>query len=187
MKSLNFAFVAIASVLLSACATQLAAPTSTFDNVSRLRADSLPALALGEFTRGPEISEGLDRSISIRADSLRPPSGGTFSGFLRTTIETELSGAGKLDAASPYTLSGQLRRSEVSTGGSMSQAALAAQFRLTRGGAVIYERELTVTDEWPSSFIGAIAIPDATNHYTGLYPRLFSALLDDPEFQAAVR
>ncbi|MDZ4693049.1 hypothetical protein [Terricaulis sp.] len=187
MKFFSFPLVMVAVALLSACATQLPAPTLTFDNVSRLRQDSLPALALGEFTRGPELSEQRDRSISIRADSLRPPSGGTFSSYLRSTIESELAGAGKLDPASIYVLSAQLTRSEVSTGGAESRAALAAQFRLTRGDEVVYTRELTVTDDWPSAFMGAIAIPDAMNHYTGLYPRLFGALLEDPEFQAAVR
>lgn len=187
MRHFAFALAIFSSALLGACATQLPAPTQTFENVSRLRQDSVPPLALGEFTRGPELSEQRDRSISIRADSLQPPSGGTFSGYLRSTIESELAGAGKLDPASPFLLSGQLTRSEVSTGGSQSRATIAALFRVTRSGAVVYERELTVGDEWPSTFLGAIAIPEAMNHYTGLYPKAFGALLADPAFLAAVR
>jgi hypothetical protein len=189
MRSLarTFGFILVACAFMGACATQLPEPTQTFDNVVRVRDSVAPALALGEFTRGPELSEQRDRSISIRADSLRPPSGGTFSGYLRATIESELAGAGKLDPASPYVLSGQLTRSEVSTSGSQSQGALAAQFRLTRNSEIVFDQEITVTEEWPSSFFGAVAIPEAMNHYTGLYPKLFGALLADPQFQAAAR
>lgn len=183
----TFGALVIACAVLSACATQLPAPSLTFDNVQRLREASTPALALGEFTRGPGLSEADDRSIQVRADSLRPPSGGTYSAYLRSVIESELSGAGKLDPASPFVLSGQLMRSEVSTGGDQSRGALAAQFRLTRNGAVVFDKEIALAEQWPSSYWGIEAIPRAMNHYTGLYPKLFGALLDDPDFQAAVR
>ncbi|MGH6950399.1 MAG: LptE family protein, partial [Vitreimonas sp.] len=121
----------------------------------------------------PGLSEQRDRSISIRADSLRPPSGGTFSSYLRSVIESELAGAGKLDPAAPFVLSGQIMRSDVSTTSAQSQAALAVQFRLTREGAVVFDEEIAVSEEWPSSYWGIEAIPAAMNHYTGLYPKAF--------------
>lgn len=184
-RALGMIFAACA--VLGACATQLPEPTLTFDNVQRLRAANAPALALGEFGPGPEVSEQRDRSVAFRADSLEPPAGGTFSGYLRGTIAAELAGAGKLDPNSPFVLSGLLTRSEVSTTGSASRATLGAQFRVTRAGVVVYEEEHVVSDEWPSQFLGAIAIPEAQNHYTGLYPRVFGALLADEEFRAAIR
>lgn len=179
--------LAIACAALSGCATQLPAATLTFDNVQRLRETNTPALALGEFTRGPGLSAQADRSISVRADSLQPPGGGTYSGYLRSVIEQELTGAGKLDPASPFVLSGQLTRSDVSTTGEQSRGELGAQFRLTRNGAVVFDKEIVIVEEWPSSYWGFEAIPRAMNNYTGLYPKLFGALLADPEFQAATR
>jgi hypothetical protein len=143
-------------------------------------------LALGEFSRGPALPEARDRSIAIRADALQPPGGGTFSSYLRSTIEAELAGAGLLDGNSRYVLGAQLTQSEVSTFGSESRGRLAAMFRLSDGQTLVFEKELMVEDAWPSSFLGAIAIPEAMNHYTGLYPRLFAALLEDPEFRAAL-
>lgn len=177
----------IALGLLGACATQLPDPTVTFDNIQRLRAAGLPPLALGDFTRSPELPEASDRSIAIRADSLRPPQGATFSSYLRDTIAAELAGAGLLDPMSTRILSAQLTRSEVSTFGSLSRGALSARFRLSNGQAATYEKEFTVEEEWPSAFMGVEAIPDAMNHYTGLYPKLFAALLADPEFRAAAQ
>jgi hypothetical protein len=35
--------------------------------------------------------------------------------------------------------------------------------------------------------VGAVAIPDAFNHYLGLFRQLANKLYTDPEFQAAVR
>ena len=189
MKNLAQALgaLAIACVALSACATQLPAPTLTFDNVQSLRANNTPALALGEFTRGPGLSAAQDRSISVRADSLQPPSGTTYSAYLRSVIESELTGAGKLDPASPFLLSGQLTQSDVSTMGDESRGTLAARFQLTRGGAVVFDKEIVVAEQWPSSYWGVEAIPRAMNNYTGLYPKLFGALLADTDFQAATR
>lgn len=180
-------FAIMSCAWLGACATQLSAPTATFDNVQRLRQAGVSPLSLGEFTRGPDLSEARDQSVIIRASSVRPPGGGTFSAYLRSVIETELSAAGKFDPGSSRVLSGQLTRSEVSTGGSTAQGALGAQFRLTRDGEVVFDQEIVVEESWPSNFIGAIAIPDATNHYTGLYPQLFEALLADPGFREAAQ
>lgn len=177
----------VAVAALSACATQLPAPTLTFDNVQRLRANDTPALALGEFSRGPGLSAAQDRSISIRADSLRPPSGTTYSAYLRSVIEAELAGAAKLDPASPFVLSGQLTQSDVSTLGDVSVGRLAARFQLARNGAVVFDKEIVISEQWPSSYWGVEAIPRAMNSYTGLYPKLFGALLADPDFQAATR
>lgn len=173
--------------LLSACATQLPSPTLSFDNVQRLRAANIPPIALGEFTRAPSLSEAQDRRIGIRADSLRPPVGATFSSYLRSTIEAELVGVGVYDPASMLVLSAQLNRSEVSTGGADSGGVVGARFRLARNGVTVFEKDIVVEEQWPFALLGYTAINDAMNHYAGLYPKLFGALLADEEFLAATR
>lgn len=188
MKTFGRAFAAaIALSALAACAAQLPPPSVTFENVQRLRETNTPALALGAFTRGSELSARQDQSIQIRAESLQPPSGDTFSAYLGSVIEVELTGAGRFDPASPFVLSGELTRSEVSTMEAQSRGAVAARFRLVRAGALVFEKEISVAEDWPSSYWGVEAIPEAMNHYTGLYPKLFGALLADAEFQAATR
>jgi len=177
----------LACVWIAACATSLPPPTATFDGIQQLRAAEIAPLALGDFTRAPELPEARDKSIAIRADSLQPPKGGTFSSFLRQTIEADLKGAGRLDPAADRILSAQLTRSDISTFGSNSRGALGARFRVTQKSAIIFEKQVTVEEEWPSAFLGAVAITDASNHYTGLYPKLWAALLADPEFRAAAR
>jgi len=171
--------------VVAACATQLPAPVSTFDNIQQLRAQDIAPLKLGDFGPGAALPEGRDRGLAFRADTLHPPNGGTFSGYLRETVSAELVAAGKLDPNSQRVLSAQLTRSEASTFGAESHGQLGARFQLTNGGAVVFDKELVVEDSWPSAFMGATAIPDAENHYSGLYPKLFAALLADPDFRAA--
>ncbi len=182
-----FSALVIALGWLGACATQLPSPTLTFDNVQRLRTSGVPPLALGDFTRAPELSEASDRSIAIRADSLQPPQGSTFSAYLHDVVAAELAGAGLLDPASARTLSAQLTRSEVTTFGARSWGTVGARFRLSNGQFAAYDKEIIVDEEWASAFMGVEAIPDAMNHYTGLYAKLFAALVADPEFRAATQ
>ena len=48
-------------------------------------------------------------------------------------------------------------------------------------------RPLTASATWKSGFMGAVAIPDAFNHPSALFPQLVTTLLSDPEFKAASR
>lgn len=173
--------------MTAACATPLAEHQQTFENVQILRADSIPQMALGEFKLAKGLPESMDRTLGIRADSVTPPQGLTFSQYLRQALEAELTGAGKLNPAASVVISGELTRSAISTSGSTSNGTLGARFHVTRSGADVYDKELTVTESWPSSFFGAEAIPTAMNHYNGFYPKLVTQLVSDPEFKRAVQ
>jgi hypothetical protein len=50
----------------------------------------------------------------------------------------------------------------------------------------VFDQELAANDEWPSSFIGGIAIPAGQTHYTALYGKLVTKLLGDPAFRKAI-
>lgn len=182
----QIAAILIASALAGGCATEMPAHQSTFDNVVLLRGSEIPPLALGEFRLAPGMPAQIDTSISIRADSLKPTAG-TFSQRLRQTLEAELSGAGKLDPNAGMILSGDLNRSEVSTGLPTGQAALGARFRLTHASGILFDQDVIAVEQWESSFFGAEAIPDAMNRYSGLYAKLVALLFRDPAFQAALQ
>lgn len=173
--------------LAVACATPLAPQQQTFENVQILQAKDIPQMALGEFKLAAGLPTGMDKSLGIRADSLTPPPGLTFSGYLKQTLEAELTGAGKLNPSAPVIISGDLTQSRVTTTGANSAGILGARFKITRNGATAFDKELVVNEEWPSSFFGAEAIPEAMNHYNGLYAKLVTKLLQDPDFRAAVR
>jgi hypothetical protein len=175
---------AVGCCLVSACATELPPPVATFESIQQLRASNIAPLALGEFDATAELATR-DHGVGFRADSLHPPGGGTFSGYLKQSISAQLTGAGKLAPDAAHVLSAQLTRIEVSTMGADSHAALAADFRLRVNGTLVFDKEIVVEDSWPSAFMGAEAIPDAENHYSALFPKLFAALLADPAFLSA--
>ncbi len=159
----------------------------TMTNLQLLRSPEVPHLALGEFRLAPGLPERMDRTLQIRAELIRASGDGSFSSYLRQTLEAELTGAGKLDAASGTVISAHLTRSHVETGGNDATGVLGARFVITRGGQTVYDHEHVVNDTWQSDWIGALAIPDATTRYNALYPALVTDLLRNEDFRRAVR
>ena len=177
----------LAFALLTGCATQLGAPVASADNTTKARATGMGPVQVGEFALAPGKDKSLDASISVRASSASAPTGGSFSQYLRETLIVELKSAGLLNPGSPAVITGLLTESQVDPAIREGSAKLGARFVVTRAGATVYDRELTVSSKWESSFIGAVAIPAAINEYTALYRKLVGVLLDDPKFQEATR
>lgn len=185
MKRLAPAFAAL---LLSGCAVPaIDAYQPTIANAQAVRGADLPAMRVGEFTLAPGQPASLDRSVVIRASTLRPPKGDSFSKYLGDCLAAELRAAGKLDPAANVVITGALTESRVSSGVSIGEASLGATFTVTRDGRQVYQKTLRVEQVWQSNFMGAIAIPDAMNQYTALYGKLVGALLADEAFRAAIK
>lgn len=181
----RFAALALLGLTLAGCATSLGAPGASLTTVDAIRTSGLQPISVGAFVPGGKVSASDDRSVTIRAiNSFKAPDG-SFAGYLKSTLEQDLKTAGKLDPGAPATLTGVLTDSQVSSAMGTGTASLSAHFTLTRDGKAVFDKELSVNASWPSSFIGAEAIPDAINNYTGLYEKLASALFDDPDFRAA--
>lgn len=174
------------ALLAAGCTATIVEPETSIAAVRAASAGDFPPLAIGSFERGPTISRSADRAVGLRASTIKPPNGGSFSAYLGQTAATQLRLAGKLDSASPLRLSATLTESSANPAIGKARGALGAVFRLHRGGAVVFEKALRVEAGWNSSFIGALAIPDAEREYTALYPRLIELLFADPDFRAAL-
>ncbi|HWD28309.1 MAG TPA: hypothetical protein VG387_14155 [Rhizomicrobium sp.] len=185
MIFVRIAAVALLAASLAGCAMNVAAPQASFDGIQAVRAADLPPMTLGSFVPGGSVSASDDRSTTVRAINTLDAPGGSFAGFLKDTLAADLKGAGRLDANAPLTLSGVLTKREVDSTVGTGTASLAADFTLTKGGKTVFDKTLSVSDSWDSSFLGAVAIPDAVNHFTGLFGKLSLQLLSDPDFKAA--
>lgn len=175
------------ALVLSGCATPpMAAPQATLDSIQALRAANLAPMMVGAFTAGPGHPTEMDRHIVVRAGSMAAPSG-SFARYLGDTITADLNGAGRLDAKSGLVLSGVITDSHVDSTMPVAHASLTARFTLTRDGKVVFDKTLSADSSWDSGFLGAVAIPDAFNHYTELFSTLSSKLFADPDFRAAAR
>lgn len=181
------AALAAAVLALSACATlKLPPPAGGADAVLSLRAANAAAARTGTFTLAPGLPASADGSVGgLRGSSVQAPDG-SFSHYLRDVIASDLKAAGLLDEKSDIVISGELTESQVDAAIGTGTAHLGAHLVVTRGGAKVYERTLAVNDSWASSFMGAIAIPEAMNRYTALYQKLAGQLFADPDFRRAV-
>lgn len=183
----RLAAITLVSLALAGCASSLSAPQTSFESVRALRSADLPAISVGSFTLAPGLPPAMDRSLAIRASSIRPPNGQSFATYLGQNLEEALRTAGRLDSASSIVVSGTLTKNRVSSAVGRGHAELAARFVVTREGRPSFDKEIEVGGEWDSSFIGAAAIPRAEQGYSALYPRLIDALIADPDFQSAVK
>ncbi|MBI1407383.1 MAG: hypothetical protein GC145_14820 [Caulobacter sp.] len=178
-----------AALALAGCATApIAPPSATMETLRSVQASGIRPIQVGVFRPGPGLPPGRDEAINSRAIKIKPLFGGSFSGYLKLSLATELNAAGKLDANSPLEVTGLLTESELhSASFKTGSASIAARFVMTRDRVVIYDKQLRVESSWRSNPLGGIAIPAAINGYNSLYPRLVRALLEDPEFVAAAR
>jgi hypothetical protein len=170
---------------LTGCAVTMGNHAPSMDTTVVLRDANLPALNVGEFRLASGVDPALDRSISSRGNPIHPPGGNSFSAYLRDSLLGDLKTAGKYDPKAAVAVEGELTENSLSTGVAQGHATLAARFKVVRGDNVLYSKELRQEDRWDSSFIGAVAIPDAINHYTAQYGQLLNQLYKDEEFRTA--
>ena len=76
--------------------------------------------------------------------------------------------------------------SQVDAAIGIGTARLAARFTVDRNGKRIFDKVLSVDSRWESSFIGAIALPEAINRYSSLYKELAAKLFEDKDFRTAL-
>ncbi|HEY3797517.1 MAG TPA: hypothetical protein VGL58_04120 [Caulobacteraceae bacterium] len=187
MKPLVAAVAALACCSVAACAmAPLTAPAPSLDSIQTIRAAALPPMSVGAFTPAPGRPADMDQVVMARAMTEAAPEG-SFARYLGDSLGAQLKSAGKLDPASMLVVSGVITDTHLVTQQATSEGRLAARFTLSRAGKVVYDATLSVSDAWDSNYLGDVAIPDAFNHYQGLFAKLVQALLSDPAFQAAAK
>lgn len=168
---------------LGGCAIpRMPAPQPSIAVIDRIGAARLPALAVGSFAAAPGLS---DKALGVRVSTVRPE-GGSFAAYLGETLKAQLAAAGKLDPAAAIAIAGTLTENDVGAPIGEARGRLGAEFVVTRGGRELLRKRLRVERNWGSSYFGFIAIDKADRMYTALYADLVSALIDDPDFRAAV-
>jgi hypothetical protein len=187
MKLTTMALALLGCASLAACAVApVPPPQATMENIQVIRGGNLAPMRVGDFTPGPGAPTQMDKTVTVRAGTQAAPSG-SYAKMLGQTIEAELKGAGKLDPNSSLVVSGVITQTHVDSAMSDATAKLEAHFTLKKAGAVTFDKTLGVDATWKGSFIGAVAIPDAFNHYNALFPALVTKLLTDPDFKAAAK
>lgn len=179
---------AFAMLLLCGCAQlRMGVPIPSIDNIQAARASGIAPVALGAFALAPGKNPSVDQYVTARTNTIYSPDGSSFARYLRATLATDLEAAGLLDPASGTVIEGLLTDSQLDVPSGQAHGSVAARFTVTRRGAKVYDRELRASAQWPSSFIGIEAVPEAMNQYGLLYRKLLALLLQDPAFRAAAK
>ena len=128
----------------------------------------------------------MDQSIASRAGVQAAP-GGSYARYLGQVIAADLRNAGALDDSSALKVGGTITHAELHSPIGTGHGELAAHITLSRHGVLMFEKSYDAKAAWPSDLVGAAAIPDAFNHYMGLFDEIALDVFNDPEFSAAAR
>lgn len=174
---------ALVCAALSSCAITTPKYSTQPQNQSVLRNGGFQHAAVGPFTASDKDLE----SLTIRGNPL-VPSSGTFSGDIRQALETELERAGLLSPDAATRITGTLQENELDGRGmSEGHASISVEFVVQRGDREVYRATKKADHAWPSSFIGAKAIPAASQGYVRTTEKLIAALVADAAFQEALK
>lgn len=183
MKLLKTILLALPLFQLAACSINAPSYQPSFENVQLLKEANNP-VHVTPFTANT-ASLG---KITLRGNSLKSPYGEDLIHYIQKSFESELEKAGLLNPSSDKKISAVILENDINARGmSTGEGLIRAKFKISEKGILQYEKEVSSKLKWSSSFIGAIAIPNAANSYPKLTTGLFSELYSDPEFIEALK
>lgn len=178
---------AVALTLTGCAQIPLPSPSAKPAVVEKARVAGLGPVNIGTFKADPKLGAERDRGINVRSNTISSPIESSFAQYLRETIMVDAKAAGLYDPSSSAVLNGFLTDSSLDVAIDIGRANLAARFVLTNGGNTVYDKELKAQANWPSSFVGAIAIPEGMIQYADLYHKLVDQLFSDPDYRKATQ
>ncbi|KPZ12556.1 hypothetical protein ALO41_100752 [Pseudomonas amygdali pv. ulmi] len=177
----NLVLVALLALLMQGCGVTMTRYEPSFDNVQKLK-QTPPLLPI----RQTQVSAAAGQdSLHVRGNPVTSPSG-SITQHIQDALTGELDRAGLIDPQSPRQLNVLVTQNELTAGMGTGTGTIAARFTLIDGEKVEYDATKQFSSQWNSSFLGAIAIPNAANAYNPLVRDLLKALYSDPLFTQAL-
>ncbi|MDO9305166.1 MAG: hypothetical protein Q7T77_07530 [Sulfuricurvum sp.] len=180
----NLLLIIFIAILFSGCSVKSALYKPDFNSINELKTLNIKPMAI---QRGNSQNQAVNE-ISLRASKMFSPYGENFEEYLKVSLEEHLKSANLFDKNSNLLVTSTLLKNEVETGlAATGTADISANFTLNKDGQLIYDKTLTIHHEWDSSFVGAIAIPNATENYPIAIQKLINKLMADDDFLRAIR
>jgi hypothetical protein len=175
------------AILLTGCASPGPNYSPSIANVELMK-KAMPGASVRNGTIAVAADMPGATSVSIRADSMTSPVGANFGDYISASLRQELELAKLMDPKSGTEISGTLLKNNIDAGGfSTNQGQIEARFVVKRNADVKFDKVKRVEHQWESSFVGAIAIPNARNNYPVMVQKLIASLVSDPDFVNAVK
>lgn len=169
---------------ISACSINTIQYQPDFNLVNDMKDSEMQKMSVGEISsQNPKVNK-----VSIRGSSMVSTFNNSYAEYLEVALREQLQQAGLYNASSTISIGGELLTNQISEAGfSIGTADLSARFKVLSSGEVIFDKVVTITHEWESSFVGAIAIPNAQNNYPIAVQKLISKLMSDRDFISSVQ
>ena len=159
--------------------------TPEASNFSMLSQNVEQPLKTGSFS----LKDDQLNRVTLRGSSLKSPYGNNdYAMYLKSALDSEIEMAGLKDDASSTVISGELLENDVNVAGfANGMTTVSARFIVSKNEQRSYDKVLTESYEYDSSFAGAIAIPNGVNSYSKAVQRLINQLFSDQDFIRSVR
>jgi hypothetical protein len=185
MRKLLALLAVISSIAITGCTTTAPQYTASMTNVQSLKDAGNFTAKVGGFTSTSQ--PGNANPISVRGTTVNSPYSSSYSNYIEEAIKQELSIASKFAANSSLEISGVLLKNDIdATGFSTGTTNIEARFIVKYNGNLRYDAVKSINHEFPSSFVGAIAIPRAIQEYSIAVQKLLNTVFEDAAFKKAL-
>ncbi|MES1191938.1 MAG: hypothetical protein ABUS47_12780 [Steroidobacter sp.] len=186
-KKIAIFTIATCMLSLTGCMTITA---SRYDsnpaNAEHLTAEHLVAVNVAPITV-QKGSTAKVKSIGLRAATYVAPSG-SFCDYIHDALVDELNNADLIDDKANTIIDGLLIKNDVDIAGfSKGKADISVKFTVKRDGNTVFDKVISAHTEWPSSFLGDIAISRGASNYPLAVRELVGNLVNDADFLKALK
>lgn len=169
---------------ITGCSTVAPTYQASFENTQKLKDGSSNQITVDSFKAADEEVNNL----TIRAGNFVSPTNGSYVEYLQKALEQELYDANRFSKNSNVKVGGTLLENEIDASGfSVGVAHIKAEFTVKENDTLKYKKTHSADIEWPSHFVGAIAIPRAIQEYPKVFTLLLHNLYADGEFMEAIK
>jgi hypothetical protein len=192
-KLFRYSLIVLTVIGVSGCAS-LTAPRYSGDIAAslQLKNANLEPVTIGAINKAATPKQQGKRAkdvdkLTIRGSILHSPYG-SYTQYIATALIDEFNQAGLLQDNADTKIEGVLVRNMIDAAGvSIGIAEIELQLIVRRGGVIRYEGTKIARHEWPSSFVGAVAIPRAVTNYPIAVRKLLAEFYADEQFMAALK
>ncbi|WP_428605569.1 hypothetical protein [Sedimenticola sp.] len=183
MKNLKY-LVVVSALLASGCSTVAPHYQASFENTQKLKNNDSSQVTVSQF----QAADDKVNHLTIRGGNFASPTNGSYVEYLKKALEQELYDANRLADDSDVKVGGTLLENEIDASGfSVGVAHVKAEFTVKDKEKTRYQKVHSADIQWPSNFVGAIAIPRAVQEYPRVFSELLGKLYADPDFMNALK
>lgn len=185
MLSRTVACVALSCVLTACASVDAAKYSPSVDNLQTLKSAGTVEARIKPFD-APETHDN-PYPIHLRAARMHSPVGDSFGTYLSNALEQDFAVVGDLSPDAKIEVGGVLLKNDIDASGlAQGEGTISARFIVHRGSDTVYDSVKTATGNWDSSFVGVVAINNATAAYPQIVQTLLAKLYADPVFMKAI-